>query len=228
MVLDSTTERPVIVCSFTLPCNSFRLSLCVFLRVAGDPVWIGVELLVRTIVGGLFIAAGFAKLSATAQWRQEWVASYELIPGPLVRPVAAAVPLVEMVTGIWLLLGAFGPTSVWVAVVVLVAVTVAVISALMRRLGVPCGCFGTLGELISWRIVVRNLVFIAALIGLALHGLTATITILVAPVQVSVMAMLVVTVAMVARRQSRPAQYTELVPAAIIPFDRRRVERPPL
>lgn len=191
-------------------------------------MWIGVELLVRTIVGGLFVAAGFAKLSATAQWRQEWVASYELVPGALVRPAAAAVPLVELVTGIWLLLGAFGPASGWVAVAVLGVVTAAVISALMRRLGVPCGCFGTLGELISWRIVARNLVFIAALIGLALHGLTATITIFSAAVQVSVIAILVAAVAMFARRQSRPHHDTELVPATVIPFDRRRIERPPL
>ncbi|MEV6554369.1 MauE/DoxX family redox-associated membrane protein [Nocardia sp. NPDC051756] len=191
-------------------------------------MWIGVELLIRTIVGGLFVAAGFAKLSATARWRQEWVASYELVPGALVRPAATAVPLVELATGIWLLLGAFGPTSVWVAVAVLLVVTAAVISALMRRLGVPCGCFGMLGELISWRIVVRNLVLVASLIGLAVHGLTATVAMFGAPAQISMIAILFAVVATSARRHSRSAQDTERVPVAAIPIDSPRTERPPL
>ncbi|MFI6999980.1 MauE/DoxX family redox-associated membrane protein [Nocardia sp. NPDC050175] len=191
-------------------------------------MWIGIEILVRTIVGALFIAAGFAKLSATAGWRQDWLASYELVPGMLIRPIAWAVPLTEVVVGIWLLLGAFGRVSVLAAVAVLVTVTVAVFSALLRGLQVSCGCFGTLGDLISWRIVVRNLLFIAALSGLAAHGLSATITMFGASTQLVVIAMLFAVVALLSWRQHHPAHDTERIPVAANSPDTRRVEMPPL
>ncbi|WP_433657652.1 MauE/DoxX family redox-associated membrane protein [Nocardia sp. CA-128927] len=192
-------------------------------------MWIGIELFVRTIVGGLFIAAGFAKLSATTRWRQDWLASYELVPGVLIGPIAWAVPIVEAIVGICLVLGAFGRVSVLAAAAILVAVTVAVISALMRRLQVSCGCFGTLGELISWRIVVRNLVLIASLAGLARHGLTATITMFGASTQTLAVTALFAVVALLSWRQHHPrsARDTERVPVAAIRPDAPRAETPP-
>lgn len=193
-------------------------------------MWIGFELVVRAIVGGLFVAAGVAKLSATTHWRQAWLASYQLVPTMLVRPVAWGVPLSELVVGIVLVVSAFGRAGAVAAAAVLLVVTVAVISALMRGLRVSCGCFGTLGDLISWRIVARNLVLIAALTSLAVHGLTGPgVTMLTAPVQALVVMILFTVAVVFSWRQHHPrsAPDTEPDPAAAIHPDTAPVETPP-
>lgn len=126
--------------------------------------------LTRIAVGGLLVAAGVMKLNSTRTWRHLWLASYELLPGPLVAPVALLLPPTELLCGIGQLAGAFGRVSVLAAAAVLALVTIAVVTALSRNLGISCGCLGPLGALVSRRIVARNAVLLAALAAIAVHG----------------------------------------------------------
>jgi hypothetical protein len=54
----------------------------------------------------------------------------------------------------------------------LVIVTAAVVSGLVRGLEISCGCYGRLGDLISWRVVVRNLVLVAMAAAVAAQGVS--------------------------------------------------------
>src|SRR5262249_1608383 len=63
--------------------------------------------------------------------------------------------------GVLLCAGAFGRVGPVAAGLLLMVLTAAVTVMLARGMRVPCGCFGIGEQLISWRIVVRDLLLIA-------------------------------------------------------------------
>jgi putative oxidoreductase len=79
----------------------------------------------------------------------------------MVAAMALALPLLEMLLGIYLVTGLLLPLSSAVAVVVLALFTVIVASAVMRGLSAPCGCFGP-GDSApaTWMTVLRDLSFL--------------------------------------------------------------------
>lgn len=96
---------------------------------------------VRLGLAAVFLTSGALKVVDPAQTRIA-VRAYELLPPDLVGPVATALPLVELVLGTLLLVGAF---TRWVALtsgVLLVVLMTAVAQAWARGLSIDCGCFG--------------------------------------------------------------------------------------
>lgn len=133
-------------------------------------VWLALDIVARLAAGGIFFSAGVAKLASPATWRQLWLAAYQLLPRPLVRPAARLLPAAEITVGTTALTGAFGAAGLATAAGLLAGLTVAVVTALLRHLEISCGCTGRLGGRVSWRVVARNLVLLA-LLGLpAWHG----------------------------------------------------------
>lgn len=95
----------------------------------------------RLGLAAVFLASGAIKVVDPAQTRTA-VRAYELLPPDLIGPVATALPLVELVVGTLLLVGAF---TRWVAVasaLLLVVLMSAVAQAWARGLSIDCGCFG--------------------------------------------------------------------------------------
>jgi putative oxidoreductase len=127
-------------------------------------VWLALDIVARLTAGGIFFSAGAAKLSSPATWRQLWLAAYQLLPRPLVRPAARLLPAAELTAGTALLTGAFGPAGLAAAAGLLVLLTFAVVTALLRHLEISCGCTGRLSGQVSWRVVVRNLVLLGLLV----------------------------------------------------------------
>jgi uncharacterized membrane protein YphA (DoxX/SURF4 family) len=96
---------------------------------------------VRLGLAAVFLTSGALKVVDPAQTRIA-VRAYELLPPDLVGPVATALPLVELVLGTLLLVGAF---TRWVALasgVLLLVLMTAVAQAWARGLSIDCGCFG--------------------------------------------------------------------------------------
>ena len=105
--------------------------------------WFGV--VARVVVGGVWLYAGALKLphpetSVTA------VRAYQLLPEPVVAPVAFGLPIVEIALGLALLAGVFVRTAAIAAAVLLVVFLAAVGSAWARGLQIDCGCFGNGGQ----------------------------------------------------------------------------------
>ncbi|MDQ2791147.1 MAG: DoxX family membrane protein [Actinomycetota bacterium] len=101
----------------------------------------GLGTLVRLGLAAVFLVSGALKAVDPAQTRIA-VRAYELLPPDLVGPVATALPLVELVLGTLLLVGAI---TRWVALasgVLLVVLMTAVAQAWARGLSIDCGCFG--------------------------------------------------------------------------------------
>lgn len=118
-------------------------------------------------VGLLLLAAGIA------QWRHRAllpgvIANYRLLPAALVAPAATALPLVEVATGVALLLG-LHPLAVLAAMALLLLFAGAMAVNIARGRGhIVCGCgHGALRHPIGWPLVARNAV-LAAMLGLRL------------------------------------------------------------
>ncbi|RDI53250.1 MauE/DoxX family redox-associated membrane protein [Nocardia mexicana] len=134
------------------------------------PAWAVCEVAVRLVVGGLLFARGVGLLNSASARRQLWLALHQLVPAPLVRPVALSLPVAELLAGILLLLGAFGTFALVTAAVVLVSTTVAGRVALGRGLVVAGGSLCRLQPLLSRYTLLRNMVFVGAIGAVAVHG----------------------------------------------------------
>jgi uncharacterized membrane protein YphA (DoxX/SURF4 family) len=116
------------------------------------------------LLGAVFVVAGVTKVSAPQQWRRQ---SAEI---GVHRLVASLVPFLELVVGALLIAQlARRPVAV-VALVVLLIFTSLLIVRLKQGRRPPCACFGALtARPIGWGNVVRNAVFIALAVVIALH-----------------------------------------------------------
>ncbi len=98
----------------------------------------------RLVLGGVFVVAGALKIPDPAAAVRA-VRAYQLLPEPLVAPVAFGLPVVEIAVGLALLLGVFVRTAAIASAVLLVVFIGGVGSAWARGLQIDCGCFGNGG-----------------------------------------------------------------------------------
>jgi len=123
---------------------------------APDPVFV---LAVRLAMAGVFLTGGLH------QWRDRAmfaavVEGYALLPRALVTPIALGLPLVEIATGLMLLWPTTGTAGALAGLIILCAVSLAVVINLLRgRRDIDCGCGGASGDqTLSWPLVGRNAV----------------------------------------------------------------------
>ncbi|PXX71583.1 hypothetical protein DFR70_1011017 [Nocardia tenerifensis] len=153
--------------------------------------WAFFELAVRLVVGGFLIVSGTVLLKSVRTWRQVWLALYQLVPVPLVRPIGLSLPAVGIVAGMTLILGAFGPLAPIPAGAVLASIVVGVVRAERRDLVLAAGAFGQLRPLFSRYIVLRNVLLLTALGVVAVRDtLTWTIAEFDPPTQVAAVAVM--------------------------------------
>lgn len=114
----------------------------------------------RLGLGALFLIAGALKVAHPADLAAA-ITAYRLgLPGTVVAAMALALPLLEIVLGIYLVIGLLLPVTSGVAVAVLALFTAIVASAVIRGLSAPCGCFGPGDNApATWLTVVRDLCF---------------------------------------------------------------------
>jgi uncharacterized membrane protein YphA (DoxX/SURF4 family) len=114
-----------------------------------DVGWSGAGLWLRTggriLLGGVFVVAGLLKVPDPAAAVRA-VRAYQLLPEPMVAPVAFGLPVVEIAVGLALLAGVFVRTAAIAAAVLLVVFLAGVGSAWARGLQIDCGCFGNGGQ----------------------------------------------------------------------------------
>lgn len=101
--------------------------------------WIGV--LARLLTGGVWIVAGALKLPDPAGSVRA-VRAYDLLPEAIVPAVGYALPVVEVLLGITLVLGLLVRLGGLLSALLFAAFIVGIASAWARGLQIDCGCFG--------------------------------------------------------------------------------------
>jgi uncharacterized membrane protein YphA (DoxX/SURF4 family) len=101
--------------------------------------WIGFA--ARLLVGGVWIVAGLLKLPDPAASVRA-VRAYELLPEAAVPLVGYALPIVELLVGLTLVVGLLVRIGAILSCILFVAFIVGISSAWARGLQIDCGCFG--------------------------------------------------------------------------------------
>jgi uncharacterized membrane protein YphA (DoxX/SURF4 family) len=104
--------------------------------------WVG--LLARLVVAGFLIVAGYDKFPDPAG-NVRAVRAYRILPESLVPIVGHALPTVELIIGICLLLGLLTRFFAATAALFFLAFIIAIASVWARGLEINCGCFGGSG-----------------------------------------------------------------------------------
>ncbi len=113
------------------------------------------SLVLRVYIGSIFITAAMAKLPYPAEF-VEALAAYRITPYVFVNFAAVVMPWVELICGLFLIMGLMTRAVASIIAMLLVAFTVAVIINLFRGTPISCGCFDTVGEEISWWTIARD------------------------------------------------------------------------
>jgi uncharacterized membrane protein YphA (DoxX/SURF4 family) len=128
-----------------------------------------VVLVLRIVLGAIFLFAGVAKVGHADQFAAQ-IAGFRLLPQPAVAPLAVALPYLEILLGGYLVVGLFTRTAAWSAVALLAVFDLAVASAVVRGMTVSCGCFGPNDTTVTtWTEVARDAVFVLLAVIVALR-----------------------------------------------------------
>lgn len=100
-----------------------------------------VTLIVRVLVGALFVAAGASKVGHFNDLAAA-IAGFRILPQPLVGPLAVLLPFFEIGLGLYLLVGLFTRAAAIIGAVQLTIYAAAIASAVIRHIPANCGCFG--------------------------------------------------------------------------------------
>ena len=101
--------------------------------------WVG--LLARLVVGGVWVVAGVLKLPDPVDSVRS-VRAYQLLPESVVPLVGHALPILEVLVGVCLLLGLLTRPIGVVSALLQLAFIIGISSAWARGLQIDCGCFG--------------------------------------------------------------------------------------
>jgi uncharacterized membrane protein YphA (DoxX/SURF4 family) len=129
-----------------------------------------VLLVLRVGLGLIFLAAGGFKIGHAAEFAQE-IAAFRLLPQPLIAPLALLMPFLEVMLGVYLVIGLFARASAWAAALLLLIFDLAIASAVARGLHLHCGCFGPNDQTVTtWTEVARDAVLVVLAVALAVRG----------------------------------------------------------
>jgi uncharacterized membrane protein YphA (DoxX/SURF4 family) len=118
-----------------------------------------VVLVLRVVLGLVFLAAGGLKVGHADVFAAE-IAGFQLLPHALIAPLALLLPFLELMIGVYLILGLFTRFAAWFAALEMAVFAVAIASAVMRGISTSCGCFGPSDHATtSWPEVGRDLGF---------------------------------------------------------------------
>jgi uncharacterized membrane protein YphA (DoxX/SURF4 family) len=117
--------------------------------------WSFLLLVARVALAGVFLLAGFVKLSDPQSFAFS-VKAFKILPDHLAILATFVFPWLEAICGVLLLLGIWTRPAAIVASLQLAAFIAGIISVLARGLNVSCGCFGKFDLLCSGPLSICN------------------------------------------------------------------------
>jgi len=134
------------------------MSMSARLRAILTSPWLA--LVFRLYLGGIFVYASIYKINYPAEFA-ETVASYQIVPYFAVNLMAAVLPWIELISGVLLIIGIRTRSAIVILMALLAVFTLAIAITLARDVPIGCGCFHTIEDPISWKTLVRDLIWLA-------------------------------------------------------------------
>ncbi|MBW1917360.1 MAG: DoxX family membrane protein [Deltaproteobacteria bacterium] len=109
----------------------------------------------RLVLGTSFIVAPMYKIVYPGEFAEN-VAGFQLVPYLGVNFMAVIMPWIELVTGLFLILGIRTRAAASIIGALLIVFTVAIVINLVQGTPINCGCFEAVGEPLDWWLVIRD------------------------------------------------------------------------
>ncbi len=129
-------------------------------------------LILRLLLGGLFVYAGIGKIWDPADFAGK-IDNYRMLPYLLVTLTAVVLPWVEVICGLLLIFGRRLCGASLVLIVLNVVFIIAIGSAMARGLDIDCGCFSASGKAshVGVQRLLEDVLFLAAAVIIFAHSL---------------------------------------------------------
>jgi uncharacterized membrane protein YphA (DoxX/SURF4 family) len=114
------------------------------------------SLLLRLYMGSIFIYAGLSKVHYPGEFAEN-LAAYQMLPYWAVNFAALILPWVEIICGLFLIIGLKSRVSASIIGGLLIVFTFGIFINLLKGTPISCGCFDSIGAEISWKDVFRDL-----------------------------------------------------------------------
>ncbi len=111
--------------------------------------------LFRLILGGVFIWAGIVKITNPIGFAQD-IANYQVFPQSISFFLALILPWIEVICGVFVLTGLFLRSSSFFLSGLLAGFLVLIVVTMIRGIDVECGCFGSLGRQVDYKLLITD------------------------------------------------------------------------
>lgn len=108
----------------------------------------GLGLIARLVLGAVFLVAGALKVT-TPEALATATQAYQVLPHDVAAYVGYALPIIEIILGLLLVVGLFTRASAAITSFLLIAFIIGIAQAWARGLTIDCGCFGGGGTVAS-------------------------------------------------------------------------------
>jgi putative oxidoreductase len=125
-------------------------------RVISSPY---LAVLLRWYIGAVFIYASLSKIHYPAEFAES-IAAYQIIPYWAINFAAVLLPSLELVTGLFLLIGLRTRAAAAIIGGLLVVFIIALLLSIYRDLPISCGCFSSAEDQIGLREVGRDIMWL--------------------------------------------------------------------
>ncbi len=116
-------------------------------------------LVLRLYIGVVFVYASMSKIPHPAEFAENLIA-YRLFPWWSINILAVFVPWLELICGLFLVIGLASRAASFTIGAMLLGFTVAIVINLLRGSNIGCGCFEAVGGQIGWGKVIRDLTWL--------------------------------------------------------------------
>jgi putative oxidoreductase len=116
-------------------------------------------LLLRVFLGLMFIYASMTKIPYPAEFGKN-VEAYRLFPYWSVGVIAVSIPWLEMICGLFLIIGLATRAAAALIAALFAVFTIMLTVNVLRGSPITCGCFDSVGAQIGWWDVVRDVLLL--------------------------------------------------------------------